>query len=98
MDPLAARLGDHHVCPVHAGGNALPACATTILIAGQPAARVSDLMDCDGGPPDPIKMGEPTVLLEGKQAARLGDPTVHAGLIDAGCPTVIIGTMSADEK
>ena len=95
--PLAARLGDHHLCSQHVGGNALPACAPTILVGGQPAARVDDLMDCKG-PIDKIQVGEPTVLLEGKQAARFGDATVHFGLIDQGCPTVIIGKMTAEAK
>jgi len=28
-------------------------------------------------------------------AARIGDPTVHGGVIVAGCPTVLIGGMPA---
>lgn len=98
MDSLAARLGDHHVCPQHAGGDALPACAPTVLITGKPAARVGDHMECVGSAPDTIKMGEPTVLISGQQAARFGDPTLHAGLIDQGCPTVVIGKMSSEAK
>lgn len=98
MDSIAARLGDHHLCPQHAGGDALPACAPTVLIAGEPAARVGDHMACAGSAPDTIKMGEPTVLISGREAARLGDPTVHAGLIDQGCPTVVIGKMTDAAK
>lgn len=67
-DSIAARLGDHHICSQHVGGDALPACAPTILIGSQPAARVGDRMDCKG-PIDTIRLGEPTVLLAGKQAA-----------------------------
>jgi uncharacterized Zn-binding protein involved in type VI secretion len=94
---IAARLGDHHVCSQHVGGDALPACAPTILIGSQPAARVGDRMDCKG-PIDTILLGEPTVLLGGKHAARFGDATEHFGLIDDGHPTVIIGKMTAEAK
>jgi type VI secretion system secreted protein VgrG len=53
---------------------------------------------CKGGPLDAVTIGEPTVLLEGQMAARFGDGTAHAGLIDAGCPTVVIGQMTAADK
>jgi uncharacterized Zn-binding protein involved in type VI secretion len=36
-------------------------------------------------------MGSPTVLIENLMAARIGDPTVHGGVIVMGCPTVEIG-------
>jgi uncharacterized Zn-binding protein involved in type VI secretion len=36
-------------------------------------------------------MGSPTVLIGNLMAARLGDPTVHGGVIVLGCPTVMIG-------
>lgn len=97
-DPIAARKGDHHLCPQHVGADILPACAPTILVGGQPAARVTDLVECKGAPPDIIQIGEPTVLLEGKQAARFGDGTNHGGLIDEGCPTVVIGSMTDAAK
>jgi hypothetical protein len=38
-------------------------------------------------------MGSPTVFISGKMAARMGDPTVHGGVIVVGCPTVLIGEM-----
>src|ERR1044072_10015421 len=94
---IAARLGDHHVCSKHVGGDALAPCQPTILIASQPAARVGDRMECEGAV-DTIQLGEPTVLFGGKQAARYGDATAHFGLIDEGHPTVIIGKMTAAEK
>ncbi len=97
-DPIAARKGDHHLCLQHVGADILPPCATTILVGGAPAARITDVLECKGGPPDIIQLGEPTVLLEGKQAARFGDGTNHGGLIDEGCPTVIIGSMTDAEK
>lgn len=95
--PPAARLGDMHACPMvtvlvpHVGGPILPPCCPTVLIGGQPAARVGDLAVCAGGP-DVIAMGSTTVRIGGQPAARLGDPTAHGGVITApGCPTVMIG-------
>jgi uncharacterized Zn-binding protein involved in type VI secretion len=61
-----------------------------VLIGGVPAARATDMAVCVG-PPDNIAMGSPTVLIGNLMAARLGDPTVHGGVIVVGCPTVIIG-------
>jgi hypothetical protein len=55
-----------------------------------PAARVGDMCVCVG-PPDSIAMGSPTVLIGNMMAARLGDPTVHGGVITVGFPTVQIG-------
>jgi uncharacterized Zn-binding protein involved in type VI secretion len=62
----------------------------TVIIGGQPAACVGDLGTC-AGPPDAIAMGSPTVLIGNRMAARLGDPTIHGGLIVQGFPTVMIG-------
>jgi uncharacterized Zn-binding protein involved in type VI secretion len=96
---LAARLGDMHVCPMvtpgtppipHVGGPILPPCCPTVIIAGQPAARVGDMALCVG-PPDAIAMGSTTVLIGMMPAARFGDPTVHGGKIVQGAPTVNIG-------
>jgi uncharacterized Zn-binding protein involved in type VI secretion len=61
-----------------------------VLIGGQPAARATDMCVCVG-PPDSIAMGSPTVLIGNLMAARIGDPTVHGGVIVVGCPTVMIG-------
>ncbi|MFD1729916.1 PAAR domain-containing protein [Deinococcus malanensis] len=44
------------------------------------------------GPPDMIVRGSGTVLINGRPAARLGDPTTHGGVIVAGAPTVNIGS------
>jgi uncharacterized Zn-binding protein involved in type VI secretion len=38
-----------------------------------------------------IAMGSPTVLIGGLPAARMGDPTVHGGVIVMGWLTVLIG-------
>jgi uncharacterized Zn-binding protein involved in type VI secretion len=88
-----------HTCPMvtpgtppvpHVGGPILPVGCPTVLVGGQPAARVGDLATCVG-PPDAIAMGSPTVLIGSMMAARLGDPTIHGGIIAVGLPTVQIG-------
>ncbi|WP_245814569.1 PAAR domain-containing protein [Cystobacter ferrugineus] len=88
-----------HTCPKvepgpvpHVGGPVVVG-EPTVIIGGQPAARVGDMLVCVG-PPDSISQGEPTVIIGGKPAARLGDPTSHGGVIVSGCPTVIIGTTT----
>ncbi len=87
-----------HTCPMvmpgtppvpHVGGPIISGCPT-VLIGGQPAARVGDMAVCVG-PPDVIAKGSATVIIGGMPAARIGDNTVHGGVIVAGCPTVIIG-------
>ena len=93
--PAAARVGDMHVCPLvngvvpHVGGPILPPGCPTVLIGGQPAARVGDMLTCVG-PPDSIIVGSATVLIGGQPAARMGDSTAHGGSIAIGYPTVII--------
>ncbi len=88
--PPAARVGDAHVCPQHGGGPILPPGSMNVFIGMLPAARVTDLATCVG-PPDSIAMGSPTVFINNLMAARMGDPTVHGGMIAMGCPTVFIG-------
>ncbi len=94
--PFAARVSDMHLCPQitgtvpHVGGPVLPAGCPTVLIAGLPAARVGDLLTCNG-PTDSIAKGSGIVFIGGSPAARMGDSTVHGGIIILGCPTVIIG-------
>jgi uncharacterized Zn-binding protein involved in type VI secretion len=94
--PAAARIGDMHTCPLvtaqvpHVGGPVLPAGCPTVLIGGQPAARVGDSATCSG-PPDTIAAGSATVMIGGSPAARVGDSTSHGGSIAVGAPTVNIG-------
>lgn len=94
----AARTGDMHVCPMidviipHVGGPILPPGAPTVLIGIMPAGCVGDLLTCVG-PPDTILMGEPSVLIGGRPAARLTSTTAHGGTIIVGCPTVLIGMV-----
>lgn len=93
--PNAARVGDMHTCPLtptppHVGGPILPPGAPTVFIEGMPAAVVGSLCTCTGAV-DTISNGSATVLIGGKPAARMGDPTAHGGTIIAGAATVIIG-------
>jgi len=55
-----------------------------------PAAREGDICKC-WCTDDPIKKGEPTVLIDGIPAARKGDLT-DGGTIVQGCATVLIGS------
>jgi len=98
--PPAARVTDMHTCPMatpatppipHVGGPILPPCSTNVLIGFLPAARVTDKALCPPAPPDVIIKGSPTVLINNLLAARIGDNTMHGGVIVMGCPTVIIG-------
>ncbi len=92
----AARLADLHTCPAsdgpkpHGGGPIIPPCCPTVLIGGQPAARLGDIAQCVG-PPAPISSGSATVFIGGQPAARQGDSTAHGGKISIGLPTVLIG-------
>ena len=61
-----------------------------MLIGEEPAACVGDRARCVEGSRDVIVTGEPTVLLKGLPAARLGDAT-DGGHITTGCTTVQIG-------
>lgn len=93
---MAARVGDMHTCPMttgtvpHVGGPVLPPGEATVMIGGQPAAKVGDMCTCSG-PPDTIVVGSSTVMIGGMPAARQGDSTSHGGSITLGCATVMIG-------
>lgn len=95
MGAPGARVGDLHVCPMVTGtvphvGGPISLGASTVTIAGVPAARVGDMCTCVG-PPDTILAGSSTVMIEGMPAARLGDSTSHGGTIILGAPNVLIG-------
>jgi uncharacterized Zn-binding protein involved in type VI secretion len=96
MGQPAARLGDQ---TAHGGVITAPGCPT-VLIGGQPAARVGDMHTCpmfDGPKPHvggPVTKGSATVLIGGQPAARVGDMAQCAGPPDTivmGCSTVLIG-------
>jgi uncharacterized Zn-binding protein involved in type VI secretion len=65
----AACVGDMFVCPAftgpvpHVGGAILPPGGMTVLIGGRPAARMGDLCQCATGPPGPVIVGCPTVMI-----------------------------------
>ena len=106
--PPAARLNDNHICPMqtpavvpipHVGGPIIGPGVPTVLIEGMPAAVVGDACICVG-PPSAIMMGSTGVLIAGRAAARVGDPTMHGGsILPPGAPTVMIGeTGSGNAK
>ncbi len=99
--PPAARVGDQtqEAFPGVITGPGAP----TVLIAGQPAVRVGDLVSCTNPPPPagsgphpaiPIVRGSATVLIAGQPAARVGDiaaPPCAATILPPGAVTVQIG-------
>jgi len=99
MSPTpAARMGDST-----AHGGTIVAGFPTVLIGGQPAARMGDMHACPmvtpGVPPIPhvggpvIGPGNPTVLIGGQPAAHVGDSCTCVGPPDSivkGCPTVLL--------
>jgi uncharacterized Zn-binding protein involved in type VI secretion len=94
--PPAARITDMHTCPMvnpgpvpHVGGPDISG-SPDVIVGFMPQARVGDTLICVPAI-DKISKGSPTVLVNNKQAARLGDPTQHGGVLVTGCPTVIIG-------
>jgi uncharacterized Zn-binding protein involved in type VI secretion len=87
--PLAARIGDEHICPQHGGGPILTGCPS-VIIGGEICARVTDLAECEGAI-DVIAVGSATVIICYEHAARVLDTTEHGGIIVEGCPTVVIG-------
>lgn len=74
----------------HATGPIIPPGCPTVLIGGQPAARVGDIVQCVG-PPGAVAMGSATVLIGGQPAGRVTDLAGHGGVITGpGCATVLI--------
>lgn len=94
MGEPAARKGDAHFCPAHAGGEIIEGHAT-VLIGGQAAARLLDTAACGGGPVDAIAEGSSTVFIGGMPAARMGAATAHGGRVTGGLSSVLIGGATA---
>jgi uncharacterized Zn-binding protein involved in type VI secretion len=98
MSKPAARMGD----PTAHGGT-IVAGFPTVLIGGQPAARMTDMHICPmvtpGTPPvphvgGPVTLGSATVLIGNLPAARMCDMATCVGppdTIASGCMTVLIG-------
>lgn len=85
-----------HTCPMvnpgpvpHVGGPDISG-SPDVITGYMPQARVGDSLVCVPAI-DKIAKGSPTVLVNGRMAARIGDPTAHGGVLVAGCPTVLIG-------
>jgi len=91
-----SRVGDLHVCPAvtvlvpHVGGPILPPGHITLLVGALPVAKATALCTCVG-PPAPVPMGSPTVLVGGMPAGRMSDMTGHGGSIVFGLMTVLVG-------
>ena len=91
--PPAARVGDQTGHPGVAAGPG----ATTVLIAGMPAAIVGDTHVCmmpptaGPHPPAPFLDGSTTVLIGGRPALRMTDQSSCGAPIVTGAETVIIG-------
>jgi uncharacterized Zn-binding protein involved in type VI secretion len=98
--PPAARVNDNHICPMqtpavvpipHVGGPIMGPGVPSVLIEGMPASVVGDVCICVG-PPSAVMQGSTGVLIAGRAAARVGDPTMHGGnILPPGALTVIIG-------
>jgi len=102
--PPAARVNDNHICPMqtpavvpipHVGGPIMGPGVPTVLIEGMPASVVGDVCICVG-PPSAVMQGSTGVLIAGRAAARVGDPTMHGGnILPPGALTVIIGEQGS---
>jgi uncharacterized Zn-binding protein involved in type VI secretion len=82
----AARITDAVVCP--GGAGVIVTGFPTVIIGGQPSARVSDKAACSIGSVDAITHGEQTIQIGGQRASRITDKTAHGGKIMTGFPTV----------
>jgi uncharacterized Zn-binding protein involved in type VI secretion len=85
----AARITDMIVSTATQGAPMpiIPPGAPTVLIAGLPAARMSDSCGVDA-----IVKGSATVMIGGIPAARVGDLSAGGGAVmPPGAPTVLIG-------
>jgi uncharacterized Zn-binding protein involved in type VI secretion len=91
--PFAARVGD---VSTH-GGSIVGPGASTVLIAGMPAAVAGDLHVCvlppTGHQPivSPFPAGSATVLICGRPAVRTTNPCLCGATAAVGAPTVVIG-------
>jgi uncharacterized Zn-binding protein involved in type VI secretion len=88
--PVAARIGDTHVCPSGVPGKLLPK-PTKVTIGKQLAATVdTPATPCAGGP-NKVIIGSRKVTIGGLAAARIGDKTAHGSVITTGYSKVTIG-------
>lgn len=99
----AARIGDMHVCNAmspgmppqpHEGGPIIQG-VESVVTGNQKQSTVTHKAICRRGPLDEIIEGSETVLVANLPAARLGDHTVHGGIIIEGDQTVLIGNAGS---
>ena len=90
--PQAARLQDictgHSSCPsprpnIQASGD--------VIINGRGAHREGDRWDQHCGHFSNLQSGSSTVIINGKQAGRVGDPIICGSFVATGSNDVIIG-------
>lgn len=92
----AATVNCNHVCPMfdgnkpHVGGPVSQGAGKT-FIGNKPAACQGHQLRCNSPAAPVIQSGSSTVFIEGRPAARMGDPTSHGGTIIEGSATVFIG-------
>lgn len=93
------RLGDNVLCamfapspagPVPGTSATLTPCAPTVLVGGQPAARIGDTHPSGLGP-HPMAKGSGTVMIVNQPAARMLDNCGCGGMALKGLPTVLTG-------
>jgi uncharacterized Zn-binding protein involved in type VI secretion len=91
--PPAARLTDKTTHPGIVSGPGTP----TVIITGLVAASAGDMHVCmmpplaGPHPTAPFPKGSINVLIGGRSALRLGDPSACGATIISGAPTVLIG-------
>jgi uncharacterized Zn-binding protein involved in type VI secretion len=88
----AARITDLHAGCLADGGGAIIAGSPNVVIGFMAAARVGDKVLCLATQ-DTIVSGAASVVINFQPAARVGEATTHGSVIQAGCPTVLIGDM-----
>lgn len=97
-----ARLGDLHSCTLPPGFPSpitIPIPPTTVIVGKKPAAKALNEMTMSGPPPPvggpPIMhnfpLGSITVMMDKRQALRVGDMCMFGGAIVLGEFTVITG-------
>ena len=94
--PQAARLGD--ICTGHGDWPPRPNIegCTTVLVNGRPlhcqghgwAVHCNSVPECHASV---LASGSGTVIAEGRQAGRIGDPVACGGTVATGSGNVIIG-------
>ena len=95
MKKPVALIGHQHTCPMvdpgpkpHVGGPVMDG-VPFVRVNGMLVATVGSKCTCSG-PPDTIAAGSTLVKVNGKAVARMGDSTVHGGVLVQGDPGVLL--------